>query len=135
MSDFRRHLENLMKDPEFAVEYKALEVQYAFARQVIEARAKLGWTQTELAKKVGTSQANISKIEHAEMNPTIELMNRIAQGLDMQLQIMLTEKFPQESDCAGFSDIALTQTTSWDSSICDEQHYDVADPFELGYVA
>lgn len=135
MSDFRRHLENLLKDPEFAAEYKALEVQHAFARQVIEARAKLGWTQTELAKKVGTSQANISKIEHAEMNPTIELMNRIAQGLDMQLQIMLTDKFPKENDCAGFSDIALTQTISWDSSVCNEQHCDVADPSELGYVA
>lgn len=63
MSDFRKHLEEQMKIPAFAAEYKALELQDAFAKQMIAARLEKGLTQEELAKLVGTSQANISKME------------------------------------------------------------------------
>lgn len=89
MSDFRKHLEETMQDTEFASEWEALEPQYQLARQVISARLQKGLTQKQLADLVGTSQANISKIEHAEMNPSIEMTQRIASGLGKKLKISL----------------------------------------------
>ena len=89
MSDFKKHLVEEMNNPEFAAEYNALGAHYAFSRQVIAGRISQGLTQGELAKRVGTSQANISKIEHGTMNPTLEMAQRIAAGLGKQLTISL----------------------------------------------
>lgn len=87
MSDFERHLAQLMENPEFAEEYDALEEQYAFARQMIQARIASGMTQAELAKKVGTSQANISKLEHGTLNPSLDMVRRLAAGMGMRLKL------------------------------------------------
>jgi len=89
MSGFRNHLEEQMKNPAFANEYEALELQYTFARQLIAARIGKGLTQGELAKRVGTSQANISKMEHCVMNPSMEMMQRVADGLGVRVNITL----------------------------------------------
>ena len=89
MSDLERHLSELMEDQEFADEYNALEEQYSFARQVIEARIASGMTQAELAKKVGTSQANISKLEHGTLNPRFEMARRVAAGLGKRLCVSM----------------------------------------------
>ena len=96
MSDLERHLSELMEDQEFADEYNALEEQYSFARQVIEAvnnvrKAAIasGMTQAELARKVGTSQANISKLEHGTLNPSFEMARRVAAGLGKRLCVSM----------------------------------------------
>ena len=89
MSDLEKHLSELMEDQEFANEYNALEEQYSFARQVIEARIASGMTQAELAKKVGTSQANIFKLEHGTLNPSFEMARRVAAGLGKRLCVSM----------------------------------------------
>ena len=89
MSDFQRHLNESMKNSEFAEAYEALDAQYEFARQVIAARLAQGLTQEDLANRVGTSQANISKIEHGALNPSIGTAQRIAAGLGKRLAVSL----------------------------------------------
>lgn len=89
MSDFENHLAQQMKDPEFSAAYDELEAQYAFARQVIAARLAAGITQAELAQRVGTSQANISKLEHGTLNPSFDMARRVAVGLGKRLNITI----------------------------------------------
>lgn len=89
MSDFEKHLAQQMKDPEFAAAYDELEAQYTFARQVIAARLAAGITQAELAQRVGTSQANISKLEHGTLNPSFDMARRVAVGLGKRLNITI----------------------------------------------
>lgn len=89
MSDLQKHLDELKQDPEFVAEYDALDTQYAFARQVIAARIKEGMTQAELAKRIGTSQANISKLEHGTLNPSFDMARRIADGLGKKLLVSM----------------------------------------------
>jgi len=52
---------------------------------VIRARIKKGWSQAELAEKVGTKQANISRIESAMANPTLNLIQKLCQALDFEI--------------------------------------------------
>jgi DNA-binding XRE family transcriptional regulator len=90
MSDFQKHLKERMQDPAFAAEYDTLEAQYVFAKLVIAARIQQGLTQAELAARVGTSQANISKLEHGGLNPSLEMAQRIADGLGKKLKVSLS---------------------------------------------
>lgn len=47
-------------------------------RIVAERRRERGWTQAELAARIGTTQAAISKIETGRTLPGLELLERVA---------------------------------------------------------
>ncbi|WP_276796244.1 helix-turn-helix domain-containing protein [Fusobacterium gonidiaformans] len=85
--DFREHLEALMKDPELKKEYEALELEYQIKRMLIDARIKKDLTQKELAELVGTKQANISRLENGNSNPSIKFLEKVANALGKKLQI------------------------------------------------
>jgi len=68
-------------------EYSSLKDLLAISEEVYSARIALRLSQQELAKKVGTTQKVISKIENAEVNFGIDLMLRISRELKINLRI------------------------------------------------
>lgn len=86
---FQDHLKKSLKDPEFKKAWEESGVEYQLACKLIEARLKKKLSQRELANKVGTSQAAISRIEGMSGNPSISLLKRIAEALNTKLQISL----------------------------------------------
>lgn len=80
-------LAELMKNPEFKKEYEALRPKYEAISAVIKARLEGGLTQKQLAKKIKTKQANISRFEGGKVTPSIPFLQKIAQAFDMRLEI------------------------------------------------
>ncbi len=78
---------DLLKDPEFAKEVKKLEPEYEVVRQIIRARIEQNISQEELARRVGTRQSNISRLESGSYNPSLEFLKKIASGLGKELHI------------------------------------------------
>ncbi|PIQ69743.1 transcriptional regulator [Candidatus Shapirobacteria bacterium CG03_land_8_20_14_0_80_40_19] len=76
-----------LKDPEFKKEWEKSEAAYQVTRALIEARIKGKISQRQLAGKVGTTQAVISRIENMNVSPSIELLQRIADSLGKRLEI------------------------------------------------
>ena len=76
-----------MQDEAFQEEYNRLEETYRIAEKVIQARVAAGLTQAELAKKIGTRQANISRLESGTYNPSIELLMKVAQATGKRLEV------------------------------------------------
>jgi transcriptional regulator with XRE-family HTH domain len=64
---------------------KRLATRFDLARQVIRARAILGWTQADLAKAANTKQSRVSEIESAKGNPTLETIERILNALNLRV--------------------------------------------------
>lgn len=60
---------------------------------VRSARKALGWSQTELAVRVGTTQAVISKFENTG-DGLIDTLLRIVQALDLQLLLLQRRNSP-----------------------------------------
>lgn len=77
----------MMKDPEVKREFDALEPEFQLIREMIKARREAGLTQKELAERTGLQQSNISRIENGNGNPSLETLNKIAQGLGKKLVI------------------------------------------------
>ena len=84
---FRDHLKELLKNPEFKKEWEDSEVEYQLGRKLIEIRLKRKLSQRALAKRVGTSQAAIARIEGMDANPSVSLLKRIATALGTELKI------------------------------------------------
>ena len=87
MDDFRQYLDEQLKNPAFKAEWDALEPEYQIIRAVIEARKTNGLTQKELSARAGITQADISRLENGEANPSLKTMKRLAAALGKKLQI------------------------------------------------
>ena len=83
---------DLMKNPEFVKEYEAIQPEMDIIRAMIDARTAQHLTQKELAERTGINQADISKLENGTRNPTINLLKRLAEGMDMTLKIEFVPK-------------------------------------------
>ena len=51
-----------LKDPKYKAEYDALGKEFQLARTLIEARTRAGLSQTQLARRMKTSQSYIARI-------------------------------------------------------------------------
>lgn len=81
-----------MKNPEFAREYEAIQPEMDIVRAMVDARTSQNLTQKQLAERTGINQADISKLENGTRNPTINLLKRLADGMDMVLKIEFIPK-------------------------------------------
>ena len=84
--------EKKMKDPSFAKAYEEIQPEMQMIRALIDARASQNLTQKELSERTGISQTEISKLENGTRNPSIKLLQRLADGMDMVLNISFTPK-------------------------------------------
>ena len=81
-----------MQDPAFAKEYEALQPEMNIIRAIIDARISQNLTQKELSERTGIAQEEISRLENGTRNPSIRLLQRLADGMDMVLNISFTPK-------------------------------------------
>lgn len=87
MKSFSQIKNRLLKNPEIRKAYEDLGPEFELARMLIERREKKGLTQTDLAKKVGTKQSAIARLESGSYNPTVVFLGKVAKALDTNLSI------------------------------------------------
>lgn len=85
-----QYLEEQLKDPEFKKEWEKSEAAYQITRELIRARIADKVSQRQLAKRAGTTQAVISRIENMSVSPSLALVGRIAKSLGKKLEIKFT---------------------------------------------
>ena len=85
--DFEVELREHLKNPEFKREFDKLQPEFDLIRAIIDARAKKGVTQKMLAKRMGTKQSVISRLESGNANPSFEFVKRLARALKTDIQI------------------------------------------------
>lgn len=86
---FEDFLAEQLKDPKVKKEYDALESKYALIESIILARKEKNLTQKELSELTGISQADLSKIENGNTNPSLNTLLKLAKGLGKKLQVSL----------------------------------------------
>lgn len=84
---FSQLKKELLADPEVKKHYGELEPEYQLIRAVIDKRLKKKLSQAQLAKKVGTKQSAISRLESGSSNPSFEFLRKVADALDSRLHI------------------------------------------------
>lgn len=82
----------ILKNPEVLAEYEAMKPEYDVVKVVLDARKKSNLTQQQLADKTGINRADISKLENGSTNPTLALLQRLADGMGMTLKLEFVPK-------------------------------------------
>ncbi|HEX5503034.1 MAG TPA: helix-turn-helix transcriptional regulator [Thermomicrobiales bacterium] len=79
-------------NPEYRREWNARSAARDIAWQVVKYRMDHHLTQEELARRVGTSHAQISRIENGQHLPSVQTLARLADALGLELTISFTER-------------------------------------------
>lgn len=93
MSSFQEYLDKELSKVSFIddeqEEFEDNSICYELANLLQNTRKKLKISQKQLAKVTGIQQSSISKIESGKYNPSILLIQRIANGLGKKVIIRL----------------------------------------------
>jgi len=77
-----------LKDPKYRAEYETLEEEFQLARTLIEARTRAGLSQTQLARRMKTSQSYIARLESGKVRPSTDALERFAAATGSRLRII-----------------------------------------------
>ncbi len=85
-SDLKKEL---LSDPEVKKIYDDLEPEFAIITEILRKRIEKDMSQEEFAKRLGTNQSAVSRLESGNCNPSIKFLKRVAKALDSELRITL----------------------------------------------
>ena len=89
-TNFDEYLDSQMKDPEFASRFEQAGDSWEVALQLAALRQKAGLSQKELAKRVNTSQQNISRLESPSYEGhSLANLRRVATALNARVRVTL----------------------------------------------
>ena len=87
MKSYKTLKKQLFRDKEIRKAYDELGPEFELIQMIIEKRIKQNLTQSELAKKLGTKQSAISRLERGAYNPTLTFLRKTANALGAEIHI------------------------------------------------
>jgi ribosome-binding protein aMBF1 (putative translation factor) len=87
---FKELADEWLKNPEFKAEYDRLAPEFEIATELIQARLRSGFSQVELAERMGTSQSAIARLESGQTLPSTKTLLRFAEATGSKLQLRLS---------------------------------------------
>jgi transcriptional regulator with XRE-family HTH domain len=97
-TNFDEFLEAQLKDPAFAERFEKAGEAWDVALQIAALREKAGLSQKDLARKVKTSQQNISRLESPSYEGhSLTMLRRVAEVLGATVRVTLAPKDESKS--------------------------------------
>ncbi|MBI4157443.1 helix-turn-helix transcriptional regulator [Candidatus Woesebacteria bacterium] len=87
--DWKRHKQQLLRDPKVREALKESALEFQIAKSIIEARIERGLTQKELARRLNTKQSVISRVETVKTTPTLSFLKRLAVALNTSIHVQI----------------------------------------------
>jgi transcriptional regulator with XRE-family HTH domain len=78
-----------MNDPEFRSQYAEADAEYTIIETLIRARNDAKLSQAELAKRIGTTQSAIARLESGGISPSLSTLRRYAAATGTRLRMEL----------------------------------------------
>jgi transcriptional regulator with XRE-family HTH domain len=94
--NYKDYFKKLEEDPSYQEVELDLKVILDLADDILRLRMEKGWSQSELAERAGTKQANISRLESGLSNPSINFLQKVAKALDTNISVKFEENHSQE---------------------------------------
>lgn len=86
IADLRK---SLVANPEFQAEYEKADAEFAIIEALVRARTEAKLSQAELAKRIGTTQSAIARLEGGGASPSLTTLRRYAEATGTKLQVGL----------------------------------------------
>ncbi len=74
-------------DPDYRRAYAAADAEFSIAAAMIAARSQAHLTQAELARRMGTTQSAIARMESGKFKPSHSTLEKYAQATGTRLRV------------------------------------------------
>jgi len=91
-NNYKQLKRELLRDKKIKEAYERLGPEFTVIEMIIRKRIKKNLSQKELAKRIGTKQSAISRLESGTYNPSLSFLQKVSEALDAKLRISLSEK-------------------------------------------
>ena len=78
-----------MESPEFRDAYARADDEFKLIEALVQARSAASLTQSELARRLGTTQSAIARLEGGRVSPSFATLRRYAEATGMRLVVGL----------------------------------------------
>lgn len=79
----------LMANPEFREEHEKVDAEFSIIEALVRARGAAHLSQAELAKRIGTTQSAIARLEGGGVSPSLSTLQRYAEATGTKLHVEL----------------------------------------------
>lgn len=87
MRNYKQFKTELLKDKKIKKAYEKLGPEFDLIAMLIKKRMERGFTQEELARKIGTKQSAISRLESGTYNPSLVFLRKVAKALNSRFKV------------------------------------------------
>ena len=87
---FEKLKARLLANPKVKAEYDALAPEFEIAAELLRARVRAGYSQSELATRMGTSQSTIARLESGQTLPSTKTLLRYAEATGSKFRVRLS---------------------------------------------
>ncbi len=88
LADLKKKLSG---NPEFREEYEKADAEFQLIEALVGARTRANLSQAEVARRVGTTQSAIARLEGGGVSPSIATLRRYAAATGAKLEINLVQ--------------------------------------------
>ncbi len=92
--NYKDYFKKLEEDSAYQEAESEFKVILDLADDILRLRMEKGWSQSELAERAGTKQANISRLESGLSNPSINFLQKLAKALDTNISLKFEKYSP-----------------------------------------
>ena len=90
MRSFEAYKKKMLKNPSIRKEYDALESEFALIGELLRARAQAKLSQAQVARRMGTSQSAVARMESGHA-PSLSSLRKYARAVGRKVQIKLAK--------------------------------------------
>ena len=101
--------EDFKLDPKFREEWERTALARNVAHRLMRYRSEHDFSQTALARKLGMKQPQVARLEIGEVNPSIETLRRLSEGLGIEFLIDIAPTTRRKLATADARKRAVTQ--------------------------
>ena len=106
-TNFDRYLETQLQDPAFAARFEQAGEAWDVALQLAALREQAGLSQRDLARKLKTSQQQISRLESPGYEGhSLSMLRRVAKVLHARVRVVLEAESPNGADALAESPVS-----------------------------
>ncbi len=89
MKSYETFKKQQLKNKRVKRAFEELGPEFKLIELLIKKRLQQKLTQTQLAKKIGTKQSAISRLEQGSYNPSLSFLKKVTDALDAKLRITI----------------------------------------------
>lgn len=89
MKSFAEFKKKALENPEVREAYQAQAPEFSLVAKLIAARTGAELTQQEVAKRMGTTQSVVARMEGGQQTPSLTSLRKYARAVGRELEISL----------------------------------------------